>query len=72
MEEPEIGVPLETDVLQTNTSRSGALYGNGLSNTAFTTLKMAVFAPIPSARVKTATVVKPGLFTSIRNPKRAS
>jgi hypothetical protein len=42
--------------------RPGSLNGSGFSSTAFTTLKMALFAPIPSARVSTATVVKPGLF----------
>src|SRR6266404_9853259 len=32
-----------------------------------TTLKIAVFAPMPGASVSTATAVKPGFFTSIRN-----
>jgi hypothetical protein len=40
--------------------------------TASTTLKIAVFAPMPRARVSTATVVKPGDFASIRNPCRKS
>ena len=31
-------------------------------------LKMAVFAPIPSARVKTITAVKAGDFLRIRAP----
>jgi hypothetical protein len=31
-----------------------------------TTLKMAVFAPMPSASVSTATAVKPGFFNSWR------
>src|SRR5207302_155717 len=31
-----------------------------------TTLKMAVFAPIPSASVSTATAVKPGFFSNWR------
>ncbi len=35
-------------------------------------LKMAVFAPIPSARVSTATAVKPGAFNSWRRAKRRS
>ena len=35
-------------------------YDNGLSSTALTTLKIAVFAPIPSASVSTAASVKPG------------
>ena len=33
---------------------------------ALTTLKMAVLAPMPSARVTTATTVNPGLFRSMR------
>ena len=32
------------------------------------TLKIAVFAPMPSASVKTATDVNPGRFTSVRRP----
>src|SRR6266550_7249055 len=47
-------------------SRSGSLNGNGRSNTASTTLKMAVFAPMPSASVSTATAVKPGFFSNWR------
>src|SRR4029077_7146067 len=35
-------------------------------------LKMAVFAPIPRARVKMAMVVKAGLFRSVRMLKRTS
>jgi hypothetical protein len=40
--------------------------------TAWTTLKIAVLAPMPRARVRTATRVKPGLLVSIRAPKRTS
>src|SRR5580700_396858 len=40
--------------------------------TASTTLKIAVFAPMPRAKVRTATAVKPGLFASIRQPYRMS
>src|SRR2546427_7802329 len=47
-------------------SRSGSLNGNGRSSTALTTLKMAVFAPMPSASVSTATAVKPGFFSNCR------
>src|SRR6266404_3657207 len=35
---------------------------------ALTKLKIAVFAPIPSASVSTATAVKPGFFNSWRKP----
>src|SRR2546423_9287058 len=41
-------------------------YGSGLSRTALTTVKMAVFAPMPSASVSTATAVKPGFFSNWR------
>ena len=40
--------------------------GNGRTRTASTTLKMALLAPIPSARVKTVIAVKPGLLASMR------
>src|SRR5215472_6082505 len=39
----------------------------GCSNNPFTTLKMAVFAPMPRASVSTATTVKPGALASMRN-----
>ena len=42
------------------------------TRTALTTLKMEVFAPIPSARVKIATKVNPGVFQSCRKAKRRS
>src|SRR2546426_11249182 len=48
------------------TSRSAAGNGNGRSSTPLTTLKMAVFAPMPIASVSTATAVKPGFFSSWR------
>src|SRR2546426_9327279 len=57
---------------QTITSRSGSMNGSGLSNTAFTTLKIAVFAPMPSASETTAMNEKPGFFVSVRNPYRRS
>jgi hypothetical protein len=38
--------------------------GSGLSNKAFTKLKMAVFAPIPRASVSTAVTAKLGDFLS--------
>ena len=49
------------------TMRSGSGYGSGRSKTAFTTEKMAVLAPMPSASVSTATVVKPGFLRSMRS-----
>src|SRR5438477_6001362 len=46
--------------------RSAAGYGSGRSKTALTMLKIAVFAPIPSASVSTATRVNPGDLRSWR------
>ena len=40
--------------------------------TVFMTLKIAVLAPMPRARVSTATAVKPGFFASILIPYRKS
>jgi hypothetical protein len=37
-----------------------------LSSTPFTKLKMAVLAPMPSASVSSATMVKPGERRSVR------
>jgi NAD(P)-dependent dehydrogenase (short-subunit alcohol dehydrogenase family) len=42
--------------------------GSGFSITAWTTLKTAVQAPIPSMSVRTATAVKPGFLIIIRRP----
>src|SRR5580700_11180239 len=50
------------------TNRSGSFTGGGRSRTAFTKLKIAVLAPIPSASERTATSVNPG---DRRNPRRA-
>jgi hypothetical protein len=49
------------------TMRCGSANGSGRISTPLTTLKIAVLAPIPSARVMTATAVKPGFFVSARN-----
>ena len=53
-------------------SRSASGYGTGFNNTASTTEKIAVFAPIPNARVRTATVVKPGDCRKLRKAYRTS
>src|SRR5437868_8413601 len=50
------------------TRRSGWEKGSERNSTAFTMLKIAVFAPTPNARESTATIVKPGLFQSTRSP----
>src|SRR5438067_1713107 len=54
------------------TSCPGSLKASGRSNTALTTEKMAVFAPMPNASGMMATTVKLGCFASIRSPKRIS
>src|SRR6266542_858000 len=57
---------------QTPTRRSGSGNGSGFSSTPYTTLKIAVLAPIPNARVRTATAAKPGCFRSMRAAQRRS
>ncbi len=54
------------EVVWKTTMRSGSGYGNGFSSTAFTMEKIAVLAPMPSARAATAASVKPGLFRKER------
>jgi hypothetical protein len=68
-----VNTPAETELRcpcrgasQTWTSRAGSSKGSDLSNTPLTTLNMAVFAPMPRARVKAAAAVKPGALTSWR------
>jgi hypothetical protein len=50
----------------TLTMRPDCAYGSGLRSTAFTTLKIAVVAPIPSARQSPAAAVNPGSRASMR------
>src|SRR5438034_6092248 len=52
------------------TNRSEPSYGRGLNSSAFATLKMEVFAPIPIARDNTAASANPGFFTKERRAKR--
>ncbi len=59
-------------VCQSDTMRSGRGYGSGRSTTPYTTLKIAVVAPAPSASVSTATVVKLGWRNSERIATRRS
>jgi hypothetical protein len=49
------------------TSSSGLLTGKVLIKTVSTTLNKAVFAPIPNARVTTATAVNPKFLRKMRN-----
>src|SRR6266542_3486078 len=58
--------PGSLELSKRRTSLSGSRYGSGLRSTPLTTLNMAVFAPMPRARVNTATAVKPGFFSSWR------
>ena len=54
------------------TNSSGLVTGNGLSTTAFINVKMAVLAPMPSARITSATRVKAGRLSKPRQLKRMS
>ena len=45
----------------------GSGNGTGLSSTAFTTVKIAVFVPMPRVSAATAAMVKPGLRRNIRS-----
>src|SRR6476659_8299523 len=58
--------PFSSRASYTLTSRSASGKGNGRSSTPSTTEKIAVFAPIPSASVKTATRVNAGDLRSWR------
>ena len=49
-----------------STSARGSRTGSVASSTLFSRLKMAVFAPMPSASEATATSVKPGLARRTR------
>src|SRR3954471_18120445 len=53
-----------------NTRRPESCSGSGRSSSALTTLKIAVFAPMPRPSVRTATTVKPGLLRIRRRPYR--
>ena len=55
-----------------NSSRSGSGYGSGRNSTPLTTLKTAVFAPMPSASVRTVMIAKPGCLQSDRIAYRKS
>ena len=56
------------DAQSSKTSCCGFWTGSILSSTASIRLKIAVFAPMPSASDSTATAVKLVFFASIRNP----
>ena len=50
------------------TRRAGSFTGRYCSMTAFISVKIAVFAPIPSAKDSTATVTRTGARPSWRTP----
>ena len=54
------------------TRRPGSRNGSGSSSTAFTIVKIAVFAPMPSASASTAIIVKPGVRMQRRSAYRMS
>src|SRR5580700_6202374 len=55
-----------------DTRRSASLTGRGRKRKTLARLKIAVLAPIPSASVRMAMKVKPGLLRSMRRLKRIS
>ena len=59
-------------VRKTETRFSDSGNGRGFQSCASSTLKIAVFAPMPRASVSTAMAVKPGFLRSMRAPKRTS
>jgi hypothetical protein len=61
-----------SETRHTMTSPAGSTYGSGRSSSPSTTLKIAAFAPMPSARVETAMAVKPGRLSSERAANRRS
>src|SRR5688572_2905603 len=60
------------DVSQIVTRRSGSEYGNGRSSVASTRAKIALLAPMPSASVAAATIVKAGALRSWRQANDTS
>ena len=57
---------------RSKTRSFASLTGIARSSAALIKLKITVFAPIPSASVRIAVAVNPGLFRSVRIPKRKS
>ena len=59
-------------VVMNHTMRDESGYDSGRSSTALTSEKMAVLAPMPMARIRTATREKPGLRRHARSAYRRS
>src|SRR6266436_3442094 len=57
---------------QITSKPEGSRKGSGFHKTASTTLKMAVVAPRPNARAKSAAPLKPGALRKICAPYRKS
>ena len=70
--ERDFVMPVGRSRCRTMTRSSAPAIGNGRSNTASTTAKSAVFAPMPSASVNTAAAVNPGSMRNNRNARRTS
>ena len=51
----------------TYTRRAGSRYGKGRSTAALISVKIAVFAPMPSARMRTIRALWPGAFAKLRS-----
>ena len=58
--------------VENSTRRPGSRTGKDSRRRESNSVKIAVFAPMPSASVRTATAVNAGLCASIRSPKRMS
>ena len=59
-------------VCQMRMMRSASANGSGFKTTAFTTVKMAEFTPIPRPRINTPASAKPRLLLNVRTPYRRS
>ena len=64
--------PEEGPGASTTTSRSGSFTGSRRNSTWSMSVKIAVLAPMPRARVRITTSVKPGLLASVRSAYRRS
>jgi hypothetical protein len=62
---PPLSAP-SGDLSSSETICSGLSYGSGRSSTPSTMLKIAAFAPTPSASVRTAASANVGCFRSVR------
>src|SRR5262245_745308 len=63
-------VPLGPESQRRSTSCSGSFTGSDRSTKSWTRLNKAVFAPMPRASERIATVVKPGDLASWRRARR--